>query len=110
MARFEPWTALAAVLALVALFAPLGPGAAEGETLFLWQFPIAAGYLLVLIAVSAWFARRRPAASWATLLLLGLVTLGSGLALHLLHTRGLAGPRGPRGPGPARFTPPDRAA
>ncbi len=93
--RFEPWTALAALLALIAAFAPLGPGAAEGEALFLWQFPIGAGYLLVLIAVSAWFAWRRPAASWATLLLLGLVTLGSGLALHLLHNRGFAGAAGP---------------
>ncbi len=93
--RFEPWTALAALLALVAVFAPLGPGAAEGETLFLWSFPIAAGYLLVLIAVSAWFTWRRPAASSATLLLLILVVLGSGLALHLLHNRGLAGSVGP---------------
>ncbi len=89
--RFEPWTALAALLALIAVFAPLGPGAAEGETLFLWSFPIAAGYLLVLIAVSTWFAWRRPAASSATLLLLILVVLGAGLALHLLHNRGLAG-------------------
>ncbi len=92
--RFEPWTALAALLALIAAFAPLGPGAAEGEALFLWQVPIAAGYLPVLIAVSAWFAWRRPAAKAATVLLLGLVVLGSGLALHLLHVRGLAGVAG----------------
>jgi len=93
--RFEPWTALAALLALIAVFAPLGSGAAEGETLYFWQFPIAAGYLLVLVAASACFAWRRPAASWATLLLLGLVVFGAGLALHLLHNRGFAGAAGP---------------
>ncbi len=89
--RFEPWTALAALLALVAVFAPLGPGTGEGETLFLWQVPVATAYLLVLIPASAWFAWRRPAAKVATLVLLGLVVLGAGLALSLLHVRGLAG-------------------
>ncbi len=92
--RFEPWTALAALLALVALFAPLGPGTGEGETLFLWQVPVATAYLLVLIPASAWFAWRRPAAKAATLVLLGLVVLGAWLALSLLHVRGLAGAAG----------------
>lgn len=93
--RLEPWTALAAILALAAFLAPLGTGAAQGEMHFFWQFPVSAGFLLLLAGACGYFAWRRPAETAATALLLGLVVLGAGLALDLLHNRGLAGTAGP---------------
>ena len=90
--RPEPWTALAAILALAGFLAPLG--AVEGDHLYFWQFPFAGGYLLVLVGTCAWLSFRRPAATLASGSLLGLVVLGAGLAQHLLHGRGLAGTAG----------------
>jgi len=90
--RLDPWTALAAILALAGFLAPLG--AVEGEPLYFWQFPVAGGYLLILVGTCGWLSFRSPAATLVSGPLLGLVVLGAGLALHLLHGQGLAGTAG----------------
>ena len=93
--RLDVWMALAALLALVALVAPLGKGESELAALALWQFPVAAAFLLLLAGGGAWLAWTRPAARWPGLALLALVVFGCLLALHLLHNRALAGAAGP---------------
>ena len=93
--RLDVWMALAALLALGALVAPLGAGESELAALALWQFPVAAAFLLLLAGGGAWLAWARPAARWPGVALLALVVFGCLLALHLLHNRALAGSAGP---------------
>jgi len=87
-ARFDPWCALAAALAILALAFP----AAGGESpLLWWDAPLAAAGLVVFLLTALRFAWRRPAAAGHNVLLLIAVALGCAAALSLVHGGGAGG-------------------
>jgi NitT/TauT family transport system permease protein len=89
--RIDVICAVAVVMAAVALFLPL-----SGDTAALgWlEVPLALGAVLLLAAISLWYAWRGLRGTGDGLLLVAVVVLGTVVALELLHGRGLAGQTG----------------